>query len=164
MYNQHSVSIDIWVSFDMNPNHPQLVLDPMECFHSVFNHHITCTKNWCLNRRLLLGYPSDQSCVCEYKETSPWQTCIIVSGMVAVNLNPEVNAFAPLLQHVSQDHLFQVAMKLNSLVILEDVMIYLRLSRITRQPWFVPNLYHIFTKLFISCFSLAFPTRSKTNK
>ena len=54
--------------------------------------------------------------------------------MVAVNLNPEVNAFAPLLQHVSQDHLFQVAMKLNSLVILEDVMIYLRLSRITRQP------------------------------
>ena len=75
VYNQHVVSIDIQGFFDRNPHYPQLVLDPMECFHSVFHCHKLCTKNWCLNRSLLLGRPLDQSCVHEDKEPITWPTC-----------------------------------------------------------------------------------------
>ena len=137
VYKRHVVSIDVWGSFDRNTHHPQLVSEPTECFRPVFHRHKLCTKKWCFNCRLLLGHPLNQSCVHKNKEPSPWLTCCFVSGMVAVDVHPQVYDFAPRLWHISWYRLLYVAIKWNPLLRLKAVMVYLCLSRIKRQHWVV---------------------------
>ena len=42
-----------------NSHHPQLVLEALECFHSVLHHQKLRTKKWYLNCRLFLGNTLD---------------------------------------------------------------------------------------------------------
>ena len=60
--------------------------------------------------------------------------CCFVSGMFTVDVHPQVHAFAPQFQHVSRDRLFYVAIKLNPLVLLKSVVVYLLIIRIKCQP------------------------------
>ena len=133
-YNRHVVTIYVWGSFDSNSHHTQLVSEPMEYFNPTYHCHKLCTENRFIDCRLLLGNILDQSYVQEDKETSPWPTCRFVSVMVAVNLHSQVHAFVPWLRHVSRDRLFHVAIRLNTLMLLKDAMVYIQISWIKRQP------------------------------